>query len=169
MKIKLLLLYLVLISCNNKKQDKPKEDNSVIVSKPVEMNILQKDILGFKEYWEELGIAIQNEDTNKLKLLVADSLKIEGHEDEDPHFIVSSDQAVKYVVLAIKEGEYYDLEKNTFISYKTMFQSDLKHIREYKEGGESQWIEDFVFEKTAHGWKLISLYMDTKDSGRKLK
>ena len=75
MKIKLLLLYLVLISCNNKKQDKPKEDNSVIVSKPVEMNILQKDILGFKEYWEELGIAIQNEDTNKLKLLVADSLK----------------------------------------------------------------------------------------------
>ena len=169
MKLNLVIFSLLLFSCHNNKQDKPNKNNAAIESKSPDMSHFKIGISDFKEYWKEFSIAIQTGDTNKLKLLVADSLQIEGREDEDPHFIIHSHKIVKYVAFAIKEGGYYDLDKNTSIGYKTMFQSDLKHIREYKEGENSQWIEDFAFEKTTRGWKLVSVYMDTKDLENKLK
>lgn len=169
MKLYLMLSSIVLFSCHNNKQDKLSSGDSAIVSNSQEFNHSQIEILYFKEYWKEFGIAIQTEDTNKIKLLVESPLVIEGREDQDPRLIINSNDIVKYVMFAVNHGGYYDLEKDTSISNKTLLLSELKNIPEYKKETNSQWIHDFVFEKTAHGWKLVTLYMDTKNLGNKLK
>lgn len=162
MKLSLLLLSIVLFSCNNK-QDKPSTDNSMVISSSPEINHSQTGFLNFKEYWDEFGTAIQTNDTNKIKLMVDVPLIILGREDQDPHLKINANQTVKYVMFAVNNGGYYNVEKDTSISNKDLLLSDLKYISEYKPEADTQWINDFVFKKTTQGWKLITLYMDTKD------
>ena len=163
-KLNFLLLSIVLFSCNNNEQGKDKlnKNDSLESIGQIEVKQQQIKILDFKEYWKEFGGAIQTNDTNKIKLLVDTPLNILGREDQDPHLKINTNEIIKFVMLAVNNGGYYDSEKDVSISNKTLLLSDLKSISEYKPSSDNQWINDFVFKKTTNGWKLVTLYMDTK-------
>ena len=164
-KLFLLFLLLSLFSCYRNEQEK-NEMSKIDTLKVIEQTgnkQPQIKILEFERYWKELGGAIQTNDTSKIKLLVNVPLNVYGHDDRDPRLKIDSNDIIKFVLLAINTGGYYDLEKNTSISYKSFLLSDLKSISEYKQGSDSQWIQEFVFEKNTNGWKLVTLYMDTRE------
>lgn len=168
MKLNFLLLLIVLFSCNNNKQNKHSKDAPMSTSSSPEFNQSYMGILDFKDYWDEFGTALLTNDTNKIKLLVEVPLVILGREDQDPQLKIDSNQIVKYIIHAVNNGGYYDVGKDTSISNKSLLLSDLKFISEYKQREDIQWINDFVFKKTPQGWKLVTLYMDTKTMGNKL-
>jgi len=160
MKYILFLLSIACFSCNNNKIN---NSNSLETSSSIELNQPQLEIFNFEEYWKEFGAAVQTNDTNKIKSLTLTPLDIFGREDQDPHLKIKSNEIVKFIMIAVNNGGYYDLGKDSSVSNRTLLLSDLKSISEYKQDSDSQWINDFVFKKTVNGWKLVTLYMNTKD------
>ena len=114
MKLNLLLL-IVIFSCSNNNQDKLNNKDSLEISNSLEFNQTQLKILNFEEYWKVFGTALKANDTNKIKLLVETPLVILGHEDHDPHLKINANEIVKYVLFAVDNGGYYDMEKDTSI------------------------------------------------------
>jgi hypothetical protein len=159
MKFILFILSIACFSCINNKLN---NSYSFETSSSIESNQPQLEILNFEDYWKEFGVAIQTSDTNKIKSLTLNPLDIFGSEDQDPNLKVKSNEIVKFIMIAVNNGGYYDLGKDTSISNRTLLLSDLKSISEYKQDLDSQWINDFVFKKTANGWKLVTLFMNTK-------
>jgi hypothetical protein len=161
MNLNILLIALVLFSCNQNKQNQ----NSVIVKESLNLKKYQN----FEEYWTEFGAAIETGDTNKIKLLVEGPLRILGREYQDPELKLNNNEIVKYVLYIVNNGGYYDFEKDVSISNRTLLRSDLKSISQYDKYSENQYINDFVFKKTLKGWKLVIIYMDTKDLKNQLR
>ena len=163
MKLNIFLFILLLYSCGNNNQI---EDKNSVITKGV---IESKKDQTFEEYWNEFGVAIQNGDTNKIKLLVDIPLRVVGREDRDPELKLNDTEIIKYLLYIINKGGYYDFEKDTSISNRTLLISDINTLSQYDKYSKNQWIKDFVFKKTPKGWKLIIVYTDTKDLKNKLK
>lgn len=162
MKINFLLLLVIFLSCSNNNEHKNCNENSSVKPNSLEFSHSYSKIFKFEDYWNEFRIAIQTNDTTKIKKLVKIPLEILGREDQDPHLKIENNQVVKYLMLAVHNGGYYDVDKDTSISNEALLLSDLKYISEYNPMADIQWYNDFVFEKTSQGWKLTTLYMDTK-------
>jgi hypothetical protein len=162
MKLIFLLLPFAFFSCINNKHDSLSKSDSLKTLNSKAINQTESKILKFEEYWKEFGTAIQTLDTEKIKLLVESPLVILGREDQDPQLKINQDEVVKYVISAANSGGFYDLERDSSISNKTLLRRDLKSIHEYDQESDTQQIHDFVFKKTTKGWKLVTLYMDTK-------
>ena len=133
------------------------------------VTLRKNEIVNFEQFWKEFGIAIQQYDTNRIKQYVEVPLNIYGHEDQDPRLKIDSNDIVHYVIYAVENGGYYDEIKDVSVSYRTLFQTDLKDIPEFDINSDVQWIHDFVFKKTVNGWKLVTMYMNTIDIEKKME
>lgn len=163
MKHFILLLPILLISCVN--HDKNEEDiftkESVDEKKIFSEHKLQI-YTDFSEFWLNLGNAIKNNDTVKLKSFINIPLEILGREDNDPRYSADENNAIDAFLFSIYNGGYYDSNKDISVSNKELLLSKLDEIQDYKPSSKEQWINDFVFVLTKDGWKLKTLYLDTK-------
>ncbi len=162
------ILPLFINSCTeeNMKSQEIKTNASYTISKNGKRQINNNNF-DFVKFWAELGDAVKKNDTNKIKQFIIIPLEILGREDIDPHFYLNKNEVINAFLYAINKGGYYDPEKDISISNKQLLLTKLDSINEYKPSSDKQWINDFVFVKTANGWKLKTLYLDTKIYKRK--
>jgi hypothetical protein len=160
-----LLCIVVIVSCtdiNTKKEQKIETTTSDSVNQ-VGKNVEKSTYSDFVKFWAELGNAVKNNDTNKIKQFIKIPLKILGREDSDPHFYAYESEVIKAFLFSINKGGYYDSEKDVSISNKQLLMSKLDNNSDYEPSSNKQWINDFVFIKTEKGWKLETLYMNTNE------
>lgn len=163
MRILFLVLPLFMISCTevNMKSQKIKTNASDTISENKKEQI-NNNSFDFVKFWTELGDVVKKNDTNKIKQFINIPLEILGREDIDPHFYLMENEVINAFLYAINKGGYYDPEKDISVSNKQLLLTKLDSINEYKPSSDKQWINDFVFVKTTNGWKLKTLYLDTK-------
>lgn len=159
MKKYILLIFISMVSCGSFSEKKK------ITLVKERIGLKSKDVIinDFDLYWKVLGEAVVKNDTIKLKSMVKYPLQVLGREDKDPHLMIGESQIVNVLSYAFEKGGYYDDITDQSYSNKELILKDLTDLREYKSNSDSQWINDFVFNKTSDGWKLVILYINTVD------
>jgi hypothetical protein len=160
--MKVILLSIILfVSCKsstNENKDKglsPKPNSKVSKS-------------DFKEFWNNLGQALRDNDTIALDKYLDSQVFLYGREDQDPRFeLHNHDRIIKVREIYLNSGTY-DYQNDINISYRDFFLNKNALDREFIEGRDIQDIEDFVFKRDKWGeWKLIGSYADTKNKESK--
>jgi hypothetical protein len=161
MKEKLLFcLSLVLFSCqdsNTTTQATPIKTNEGYVQKDAE----QLKIDDFGLFWNEFSSAISKNDSLRIIHFTAPILQLFGRADSDPQMKLKGTAVAKAIFSVVNKGGYFDEKNNKEVSYRALFLRDLNDIDEFDPKAQEQWIKDFVFTKTAKGWKLSVLYANT--------
>jgi len=163
----ILLLPFFIISCTNTGTDKNVETSTVDTTNQINKEPKHLAYFDFDKFWTELGNAVQVYDTNKIKQFIHIPLEILGREDSDPKFSANENEVIDAFNFAINKGGYYDPDKDVSISNKQLLMSSLNSISEYNPSSDKQWINDFVFIKTKEGWKLETIYLNTKEYKKK--
>lgn len=153
----LICLSLVLISCQ--------ESDTTTQATPIKRNErhVQKDaaqlkIDDFGLFWNEFRSAISKNDSLRIINLTEPTLKLLGRADSDPQMKLTGTAVAKTIFSVVNKGGYFDEKNNKDVSYRAFFLRDLNDIDEFDPKAQEQWIKDFVFTKTAKGWKLSVLY-----------
>jgi hypothetical protein len=156
----LICLSLVLISCqesDTKTQTTPIKPNE----RHVQKDAAQLKIDDFGLFWNEFRSAISMNDSLRIIHLTEPTLKLFGRADSDPQMKLTGTAVAKAIFYVVNKGGYFDEKNNKDVSYRAFFLQDLNDIDEFDPKAQEQWIKDFVFTKTAEGWKLSVLYTNT--------
>ncbi len=154
------LLTFVLFACqeaNTTTQATPKKTNEHHVQK----DAAQLKIDDFGLFWNEFRGAISKNDSLKIIHLTASNLQLFGRADSDPRLKLTGTAAAKAIFFVVNNGGYFDEKTNKDVTYRSFFLRDLDDIDQFDPKAQEQWIKDFVFTKTAEGWKLSVLYTNT--------
>lgn len=151
----ILLLVVLFVGC--KKSTVENKENE-IVSKPIIVNKID-----FREFWNNLGQALQKNDTIALDNYLDTKVFLYGREDQDPRFELQGRDRIRRVREVYLSSGTYDYEHDISISYKEFFLNKDALNKEYVKGQDFQDIEDFSFKRNKLGeWKVIGVYTDTK-------
>lgn len=123
---------------------------------------IRTSIQAFPEFWEVFGKALRTRDYTRLDYYIAGNLNVDGHEDRDPKFTLTGKKRIDKLLEIYENGGFYDLESDQSLSYEELFKRKAEEIRDYKKEANMQWMEEFIFENKGSGWKLVSVFCDTR-------
>lgn len=147
----------IFIACNS-------ENNEVELKQSIMSPIPTLKNTDFKEYWNNLGLALKVNDTLKLEKFFESSVFIYGREDEDPRFVLNGRDRIVRVREIYLSGGYYDENRLLNVSYRDFFSDKNVLDLNFVSNQDTQRIEDFIFAKSDFDeWKLIGVYTNTRD------
>ena len=188
-----LIIILVFVECiNNNKEGKRNlvgsysDTNDLIIrneekQKDQTYNLeYSQDSVSFIKFLNKVFIPIIiDNDTSKFKLILSDTLFVEGYEDNDPRFIFVHKDAI-CALQRIMNDTIFTGTNRTHLQIFLDFEKTIKDVDIYtlrsiisysysKEYGTASFgIHDFVFfNNNKKDWKLEIIYLDTKRKSKK--
>lgn len=139
----------------------------------------------FQEYWSVICQAVQVNDTAKVMQLIQVPLDLFGYEDQDPHYRINDSLACARLLFYFVETGYATntpdstklmappdmggLSAQHTMTYRQLFSSSLDTLDGYynRHKGQEIYIDGpngmEFFEVDNGGWKLITIYTDTRN------
>lgn len=119
-----------------------------------------QDSIAFNKFWNRFRQAVLKYDTLKVKAMVNFPLKVRGNEDMDPLLnIQSKNFSGIWDVFLKRETTYYNGKMETNLEHIKRVNSD-EHTGQSAENW--QRMGDMQFERLNGQWKLVLIYLDTK-------
>lgn len=170
------ILFIITWSCNERSNIEQTHIQQVNDSAAV-LEVVRSDE-NFKTYWKRFRAAVMAKgDSNELKRVIENPLKVRGMEDIDPILAVFASSYKSMIELyKIDHGP----EDKSRVNFFKNLQNIDDYVEDYSAGGgpiikynssdadrDGEYrIDNLVFERTQKGWKLIEMYVVTSDLNR---
>lgn len=119
----------------------------------------KNNLSSFREFWPEFRQALIDKDSSKIIALTSDNLEVGRLDDSDRVIVFTGIDVASVVLFEYENGGYYDHFKDADVSNSEMILLPIENLWGYNsEDLVDQRINNFEFEKTTDGWKLVRLY-----------